>query len=337
MNGIDKIKEQVIECGKELLQKGLIARTWGNVSARISEKEFVITPSGRGYDTLTLDDIVTVRIKDESYTGDIKPSSEKGIHAAVYAMHPEAKFIIHTHQNFATALSVQGEGIRGYDKVYRDVLGDFVPCSAYALSGTKAIKANAIKEMKEHPKSWAFLLRNHGAVIFGTDKEDAMKKSLALEEVSQKRYFELTGIKPTKVSDPSKILEKETPEGAYVLIKTPFVKLLSAYGTQKRVYVDDEAQYLGNSVRCIGADKTKSHIYGAVRRYKAVYVEGKGAVVFGPNIQEADALRMVLEKGALCAYLALNTGVGKPVDFFSAIKEHRFYVNSYSKLKDQGK
>lgn len=74
---IEEAKKLVVEAGKKLIETGLIARTWGNVSARISETQFVITPSGRAYETLTPDDIVVVNIEDCSYDGDIKPSSEK--------------------------------------------------------------------------------------------------------------------------------------------------------------------------------------------------------------------------------------------------------------------
>ena len=35
--------------GRELLQTGLVARTWGNFSARIPGGQFVITPSGLDY------------------------------------------------------------------------------------------------------------------------------------------------------------------------------------------------------------------------------------------------------------------------------------------------
>ena len=51
---IQEAKELVVKAGKELIEKGLIARTWGNVSARISDTQFVITPSGRAYEDLPL-------------------------------------------------------------------------------------------------------------------------------------------------------------------------------------------------------------------------------------------------------------------------------------------
>ncbi|NLA72225.1 MAG: class II aldolase/adducin family protein, partial [Clostridiales bacterium] len=89
-------KELVIEAGKKLVETGLIARTWGNVSCRINDKQFVITPSGRPYETLTPDEIVLVNIDGLSYEGDIKPSSEKGVHAACYSHRKDVNFVIHT-------------------------------------------------------------------------------------------------------------------------------------------------------------------------------------------------------------------------------------------------
>ena len=59
---IEEAKRLVVEAGKRLVQTGLIARTWGNVSARISDTQFVITPSGRAYEDLTPEEIVVVRI-----------------------------------------------------------------------------------------------------------------------------------------------------------------------------------------------------------------------------------------------------------------------------------
>ena len=43
---LQEAKKLVIEAGLRLLKEGLIVRTWGNISARISGEQFVITPSG---------------------------------------------------------------------------------------------------------------------------------------------------------------------------------------------------------------------------------------------------------------------------------------------------
>ena len=82
---IEEAKKLVVEAGKKLIETGLIARTWGNVSARISETQFVITPSGRAYEDLTPEEIVVVNIDDCSYEGDIKPSSRCRLQTSSYS------------------------------------------------------------------------------------------------------------------------------------------------------------------------------------------------------------------------------------------------------------
>ena len=58
------ILEQVAETGRLLLEKRLVARTWGNFSARLDEAQFVITPSGLGYEQMSADDMVRFCLAD---------------------------------------------------------------------------------------------------------------------------------------------------------------------------------------------------------------------------------------------------------------------------------
>ena len=95
-----KAREAVVEAGRRLLERGLVARTWGNVSARVSEHLFVITPSGRAYEHLRPEDLVFLDCRDLAKLGRQKPSSEKGIHADAYRLRPEVNFVIHTHRTW---------------------------------------------------------------------------------------------------------------------------------------------------------------------------------------------------------------------------------------------
>ena len=166
----------VIEAGHRLLENKLISRTWGNISARISEDSFVITPSGRAYDTLKPEELVEVKISDLSYGGDIKPSSEKGIHAAAYALRPDADFVIHTHQFYASAVCADGKDT------------DFAPCAAYGLPGTGKLKDNVAESIKSNPDKKMFLMARHGAVCLGESFEDAFALAEELEEKSKALY-----------------------------------------------------------------------------------------------------------------------------------------------------
>ena len=53
-------REQVLAAARRLVEERLIARTWGNISVRVSETQFLITPSGLAYETLRADQLVQI-------------------------------------------------------------------------------------------------------------------------------------------------------------------------------------------------------------------------------------------------------------------------------------
>ena len=155
--------EEIIAVCAKMQEEQLIARTWGNVSARVSENSFLITPSGKSYDDMTLDDLVLVTISsayktktDPGADGSIKkPSSEKGMHAQIYRQRPECRFIIHTHQTNASALSILGEDLVLKDHMqeeYTGILGNVIPCAKYGLSSTKRLAKNVASAAKTAAK-----------------------------------------------------------------------------------------------------------------------------------------------------------------------------------------
>lgn len=183
---IEEAKRLVVEAGKRLLDNGLIARTWGNVSARISDTQFVITPSGRAYDTLTPEEVVVVNIEDCSHEGDIKPSSEKGVHADAYKHHPMVNFVIHTHQKAATIVSITGMDITNVYDEFKPVLGDYVPVADYAMSTTNSLRKKVETCMIENPGCRAFMLMHHGALTMGNTFDEAFEVAEALEACCEK-------------------------------------------------------------------------------------------------------------------------------------------------------
>lgn len=181
-------KKLVIEAGERLVETGLIARTWGNVSCRVDDKTFVITPSGKPYIGLTPDDIVEVAINTLEWGGNVKPSSEKGIHAEVYKEFPDANFVIHTHQKVASAVSALSKGI---DKVVGDagkLIGGVIHMGSYGLPGTKKLKKGVTKALRLSP-SKAVIMAHHGALCFGKDSEEAFQVANMLETVSAKHIL----------------------------------------------------------------------------------------------------------------------------------------------------
>ena len=175
-------KQLVIAAGEKLVETGLIARTWGNVSCRVDDKTFVITPSGKPYIGLTPDDIVEVAINTLEWGGNVKPSSEKGIHAEVYKAYPEAGFVIHTHQKVASAVSALSNGIESVAGEAAKLIGSVIHLGGYGLPGTKKLKKGVTNALKLSP-SKAVIMAHHGALCFGKDSDEAFEVANSLEKV----------------------------------------------------------------------------------------------------------------------------------------------------------
>lgn len=193
-------KSEVVKAGLELVQSGLIARTWGNVSCRVDDEYFVITPSGRSYESLTPDDIVLVKIEDCSYDSEIKPSSEKGIHAMAYKMRSDVNFVIHTHQKNASAVSFLGYDINTLSDTSREIIGDNIPVAAYGLPGTGKLRKGVTAAL-ERSDSKAIIMSHHGALCIGSDYEDAFKVAAELEKVCEEFLLNKLNEVSGKVSD----------------------------------------------------------------------------------------------------------------------------------------
>ena len=336
---LETAREQILAACREMQEAKLIARTWGNVSARISEDAFLITPSGRGYDTMTEEDLTVVKLGTGRWEGKWKPSSEYAMHDWLYRRRPDCDFIIHTHQPWASSLSVLGEDLDltalpegRVTQEEREVLGPSVLCAQYGLSSTEKLARNVARAARKDPESKAVLMRCHGAVCLGADHEEAMEVARKLEKVCERVYEDRCGgIPPVFEGEP---VGREWNGGYLLHSRTPFVMQMSWRGKAMLPYLDDMAQIIGTSIRCLGEVPTSQEVQKALKDRNAVLVRGDGALCFGKDPAEAEAVAVVLEKDCQAAYLAVNAGA-KPLPGRMARKDRSVYLNAYSLLKDE--
>ena len=340
----------VIEAGLKLVEKKLIARTWGNISARISSDEFIITPSGRAYDSLSPSDLVKVRIKDCSYSGNIKPSSEKGVHAAAYSLRSHVGFIIHTHQYYASAVAAECRSISA------------APCADYALPGTARLRRNVEACVRNNPYDKAFLMARHGTLILGSDMEDAFARAESLEDSCRKLVERRVGaadLEATAGFDTSKIDIKALP--FIKVVSDPYIMECCEKGKTVGSYIDDFAQIVGPDMQVVSTDEWaaerallgystnqapkgffgKLPMTGALDRMggqqpalnsaigrNAVLVKGVGAVCAGKTKSDAEAIAMIVSKN--CA-AACYTKYAKPLGSIDARLQRYIYLTKYSR------
>lgn len=313
---IMQAKQQVIRAGIELSHSGLIARTWGNVSARIDEDEFVITASGKDYLTLIPEEVIQVKLSDLSYKGEIKPSSEMKVHREIYRLKPDAEFVIHTHQSNASAISAMGISEVNFSEVWPGI-GMKVLIGDYGLPGSKRLCRNTAKAVAAS-KGNAVIMRNHGAVCWGRSYEEAFEAAHALEEACGE-YLKEIGVSPWN---------KETAENKVWNTNPCIIKYMEVRNELKP-YLDDFAQLVGPKMLII--DEDDDMIQDAIAEGTPLLVRGKGALCVGKTEDEAQAFRMVIEKNCRAALAAIGS---KPIGRIESHMMRRFFLKKYSKLKD---
>lgn len=370
---IEEAKELVICAGKILVEKGLIARTWGNISARISDEQFVVTPSGLAYETLTPEQIVAVNTADCSYEGNIKPSSEKGIHAEAYRMRPEVNFIIHTHQVMASVLSIEGKDIEVHDDEYKRILGDIVPCAAYGMPSTGKLRKKVAEAVCNYPGSKAVLMKYHGTMCMGKDLENSFEIALALERMAEERYRKvcrenkkpsasITDYGRSKREGNTFILKcgghaaeyriDGLPEGApkaavlhaeiykcgnaIHIIHSTDEEVVEASSTGRilRPLLDDLAQIAGVNIKAVkNGFMNAKAVAKELKNKNAVLLENEGALCTGITESDAEAVAMVLRKGCAADLYAAALNKTDRLSTADAYIQRIIYVKKYSKMK----
>ena len=181
MGAYDSFKQQIVYTAQELVEKGFLMATGGNLSLRVSgEAKFVVTPSNYDYLKMTPDDVCVLDFDLNRLEGHLKPSVEAAMHGAIYQARPDVKAVIHTHQAYASALTLIHAPIPALFDEQARFLGRSVEIIPYAPSGTGFLKNTVARHVKNHNN--AFMMQNHGALVFGHDMERAIHNVEILEK-----------------------------------------------------------------------------------------------------------------------------------------------------------
>lgn len=180
-----RLRNRIIDCGKDMSRSELVQGSWGNISLRLNPDTMLITPSGMDYFSIRTEDIVRMNIHDLKYGMQRKPSSEYRLHAALYRRYPECNAIIHTHSNGISAFAAAHAGFRISEPPMDQLIGD-MHCSEYRTPGTDEL-CDSIKEAIEG--SHACIIANHGAIFYGND----LDVTLAIANAVESRACNLLG------------------------------------------------------------------------------------------------------------------------------------------------
>lgn len=179
----------LVEYGKKLLNRGLVAGTSGNLSIRGEDSDtFYITPSGMDYLETREEDIVKINSKGEPYDASKKPSSEYRLHLEIYKNYPNYNAIVHTHSPFATAFAVSRKNIPLILIEMKPFLGGEVEVAPFYDAGSVEVSKSVIPYLKD---ANTCLMANHGVVCCGSDMTSAFLSAEYVEDAAKIYYYSL--------------------------------------------------------------------------------------------------------------------------------------------------
>lgn len=194
---LEELKKEVCESNLELVRRGIVIYTWGNVSG-ISEdgKYMVIKPSGVDYDGMTYEDMVVVDLlTGERVEGKWKPSSDTDTHLELYRRYQDIKGIVHTHSINAVAFAQAGMAIPALGTTHADYFYGDIPCTrelskeeveeAYERNTGKVI-IETIDELGYDPMAVpGIVVKNHGPFAWGKSPANAVYNAVVMETVAE--------------------------------------------------------------------------------------------------------------------------------------------------------
>ena len=157
-----EIKKQICDIGKRIYDRGMVAANDGNISVKISDNEFLCTPTGVSKGFMTPEYICKVDAQGNvlQANGSFKPSSEIKMHMRVYQQRPDVQSVVHAHPIYATSFAIAGIPLTQPIMPEAVIALGCVPIAEYGTPSTNEIP-DAVEKYLQHYD--AGLLANHGA------------------------------------------------------------------------------------------------------------------------------------------------------------------------------
>ena len=184
----DRAKEQakcqsIIDACREMNRLGINQGTSGNISLRHGDG-LLITPTSVPYDTMTLDQIVFMKLDGAPDAGQ-RPSSEWRFHRDILKARADVNAVVHAHPPFATILAIMGMEIPPVHYMIACAGGDTIPCAPYATFGTEELSRHAVAALRDRS---ACLLAHHGMIAVGTSLAKAMWLAVEVETLARQYH-----------------------------------------------------------------------------------------------------------------------------------------------------
>lgn len=185
MSDETRARNEICRVGASLFDRGLTAGSSGNISVRLEDGGWLMTPTNVSMGALDPARLSRFDAKGRLLSGDA-PTKEAFLHFSMYGERADAGAVVHLHSSHATAVSI----LRDLDP--QDVLPALtayyvmrvgrLPLVPYFAPGDPDL-AHAVKALAS--RHHAVLLANHGPVVAGTSLANAQYATEELEETAK--------------------------------------------------------------------------------------------------------------------------------------------------------
>ncbi len=175
-----EIREQICDVCHKMWQLGWVAANDGNVSVKLPDGNFMVTPTGISKSFITPEKLVIIdkNMNVISAEGSYKPSSEIKMHLRCYAERNDVGGVVHAHPPTATGFAVAGRSLDRYSMIETVIAIGSIPLTPYGTPSTNEVPEAIAPYLQEHD---VMLLQNHGALTVGCDLITAYYRMETLE------------------------------------------------------------------------------------------------------------------------------------------------------------
>lgn len=177
----DNVSKLIEVCNK-LYDRELASGKSGNVSIRLGNY-IAITPTLKAMNDLNENDIVLVDMKSNVLTKG-KPSSEVGMHLAIYKKRSDVNAIIHTHSPYTTGFAFSDKKIKRLEG-FGEINNPYVASIEYEKPGSDELALNASEAIKNED---VLVLKNHGVICVGKDLNETESLAIFIEESAKTQF-----------------------------------------------------------------------------------------------------------------------------------------------------
>lgn len=189
------LREQIATLGASLFDRGLTMGSSGNISVRLDDGGWLMTPTNACLGRLDPARIARMDREGRLLDGD-KPTKESFLHMAMYAERPQSGAIVHLHSTHSVAVSclpdIDADDCIPPLTAYYVMRVGRLPLVPYHLPGDPSL-GDAVRGLAGRHS--AVLLANHGPVVAGKSLEAAVYATEELEETA-KLFLLLQGQNP---------------------------------------------------------------------------------------------------------------------------------------------